>query len=732
MNLTTKRTKRTATALAAVLSLALSGGLAHADAINASAFAAHFDVMFPGYSGAAPLTNFPVLVRLSPALNGFNYSLCQAGGTDLRFADEDGNLLPCEVDTWTPGGESLVWVKVPSLSRSTRITAYYGCANPPANTPSAVWSNGFVGVWHLGGSAAAELTESSGVSTDFSTVNGTGVALGATGIVGHAVDFSNGEIGSSLSAAHDSDLDGFSNFTVELWSWQGINTNRQAYLLSKAAGTPSAYLFYQNANRASCFNVYNTNVSNGKYYNIASGITPSLGIWNHQVFVRNTAPSTAKAYGYLNGSPIPADGMALPTLDDVYDNSAPLYLGNGNGNSDRVFPGLIDELRISNVARSADWVKATHDCVADADFAAYDVGNDWARYANKFTVTFAGAPAGETLSNFPVLVKVSENNPEGFSYADCRKPNGGDLRFADANGNLLPSEVDTWNTNGVSLIWVKVPSLTSSTKISAYYGWKDAPPVDPTAVWDSNYVGIWHLGESALPLMESSGRSYGFDTSSNGQETLGTTGVAGGCVDFSTGATAISNRLTAAGSAAQSGFDDFTVELWSKQASTTDYTPYFLTKVDSRQYAYLFHQQRGSSPYDVFRISTNGTDSASISGSAMVPEMDEWNYHAIARDTTDKKVYCFMNGSPAPEGGVALPSGYDATMWQSTSLLYLGNAQTTANRYGFPGKIDELRISNVARSAAWVQATHDTVTSASFAQYSATRANSGVTVIYMR
>ncbi|MBR4612193.1 MAG: DUF2341 domain-containing protein, partial [Kiritimatiellae bacterium] len=167
MNLTTKRTKRTATALAAVLSLALSGGLAHADAINASAFAAHFDVMFPGYSGAAPLTNFPVLVRLSPALNGFNYSLCQAGGTDLRFADEDGNLLPCEVDTWNENGESLVWVKVPSLSRSTRITAYYGCANPPANTPSAVWSNGFVGVWHLGGSALP-LIESSGVSTPFS------------------------------------------------------------------------------------------------------------------------------------------------------------------------------------------------------------------------------------------------------------------------------------------------------------------------------------------------------------------------------------------------------------------------------------------------------------------------------------------------------------------------------------------------------------------------------------
>jgi hypothetical protein len=730
--------KHTTPIIAAVCALATAGRIASADTIDASAFAAHFDVTFPGYAGSAPLENFPVLVRLSVQRNGFDYSACQALGADLRFADAAGNLLPCEVDTWNPGGESLVWVKVPSLSRSTRITAYYGCANPPANTPSDVWSNGYVGVWHLGESTLP-LKESSGVGTDFDTSKDNGETLGASGAVGGAVDFATGGRTGRLSADDDPDLDGFTSFSVELWSKQAAGADYQPYMLTKTATGEFAYTLYQNRGTSttnSVFYVFSDATNNGRKNIAGDGrnlVVPAMGVWNHQAFVRDLAKG--KSFSYLDGTPVPEGGktLAAEEMVAVCDSSSPLYLGNATGNNPQAaFPGQIDELRISNVARSADWVQATHDCVADADFAAYNVGNDWARYANKFTVTFAGAPAGETLSNFPVLVKVSENNPEGFSYADCRKPNGGDLRFADANGNLLPSEVDTWNTNGVSLIWVKVPSLTSSTKISAYYGWKDAPPVDPTAVWDSNYVGIWHLGESALPLMESSGRSYGFDTSSNGQETLGATGVAGGCVDFSTGATAISNRLTAAGSAAQSGFDDFTVELWSKQASTTDYTPYFLTKVDSRQYAYLFHQQRGSSPYDVFRISTNGTDSASISGSAMVPEMDEWNYHAIARDTTDKKVYCFMNGSPAPEGGVALQSGYDATMWQSTSLLYLGNAQTTANRYGFPGKIDELRISNVARSAAWVQATHDTVTSASFAQYSATRANSGVTVIYMR
>ena len=36
------------------------------------------------------------------------------------------------------------------------------------------------------------------------------------------------------------------------------------------------------------------------------------------------------------------------------------------------YPGIIDEVRISNVARSADWVKATYDTIANnAAFTTY-------------------------------------------------------------------------------------------------------------------------------------------------------------------------------------------------------------------------------------------------------------------------------------------------------------------------------------------------------------------------
>ena len=96
---------------------------------------------------------------------------------------------------------------------------------------------------------------------------------------------------------------------------------------------------------------------------------------------------------------------------------------------------------------------------------------DMSGFAKKMTVTFVGAQSGTTLTDFPVLVKLS-TAINGFSYSDFQLANGGDLRFADSTGKLLPHEVDTWNPSGVSTVWVagampaiclKSPRRTSGT-----------------------------------------------------------------------------------------------------------------------------------------------------------------------------------------------------------------------------------------------------------------------------
>ena len=81
------------------------------------------------------------------------------------------------------------------------------------------------------------------------------------------------------------------------------------------------------------------------------------------------------------------------------------------------------------------------------------------------TFTVSGYAGTEALTNFPVLVRLAADSPAGFDYADCAA-GGADLRFADADGNLIPHEIDTWNTDGVSLIWVSVPVVTNGAAFS--------------------------------------------------------------------------------------------------------------------------------------------------------------------------------------------------------------------------------------------------------------------------
>ena len=79
----------------------------------------------------ADLTNFPVAVQFTSG--GSNpYSNTNSDGSDLRFTDNDGNLLTYEIETWNESGTSTVWVKVPTVysTASTSIFIYYG--NPSA------------------------------------------------------------------------------------------------------------------------------------------------------------------------------------------------------------------------------------------------------------------------------------------------------------------------------------------------------------------------------------------------------------------------------------------------------------------------------------------------------------------------------------------------------------------------------------------------------------------------
>ena len=99
----------------------------------------------PGNTLGGALSDFPVLVKLTPArTNG--YAGLGGDGSTLRFY-QGATMLAHEIEDWNVGGESNVWVKVPTISTggATTITAKWDAVMPAALPTTDVWSNGFLG-----------------------------------------------------------------------------------------------------------------------------------------------------------------------------------------------------------------------------------------------------------------------------------------------------------------------------------------------------------------------------------------------------------------------------------------------------------------------------------------------------------------------------------------------------------------------------------------------------------
>ncbi len=112
-----------------------------------------------------------------------------------------------------------------------------------------------------------------------------------------------------------------------------------------------------------------------------------------------------------------------------------------------------------------------------------------------------GTARSEPLSGFPVLVRIAETSPSGFSYDDLQsKSTGDDIAFVDMDGAGIPFEIDTWNTNGTSLVWVRLPSMTNGTQFVMCWGSASSGKAVCNANPWSDYTGVWHMGEETTGI----------------------------------------------------------------------------------------------------------------------------------------------------------------------------------------------------------------------------------------
>jgi uncharacterized repeat protein (TIGR01451 family) len=474
--------------------------VAYATAVDPADFAHAMEISFPGYQRSETLGDFPALIVLQESLDDFSFGgFVSTDGNDLRFADSTGtNVIFHEVEQWgNAGTNAYIWVRLPELRRGTTIKMYWGNAaiatNPPFYADGGVWDGDFLSVLHMNGSG----TEQDATLNDVSpSIIG---ATNAPGVVGTAHGFDGDN--DYLTFGDLDALDVPAEFTVSMLFKRRTNDTADA-----SNHAVNNILIAQSHNSENDNLEIGTQGANVEFYIDdagADGGPDSFGAgirdnaWHHLVLSYDGASGTAASL-YIDGSLVTAfDTGGGPMLSS--DGS---HLTVGLARPDNQlwgdFDGLMDEVRVSLTARSAAWVYAEAMTMRkNGAFTRYGTTRDPADFPYQMGFAFEGYDRAETLDNFTALVKFREG--AGFNYGTFASPDAADLRFLDAtSGEVLAYDIEKWDTNGTSYVWVQLPELETGTTIGALWGNADdvRQPYVGDGAWVGDYQSVYHLDET--------------------------------------------------------------------------------------------------------------------------------------------------------------------------------------------------------------------------------------------
>jgi hypothetical protein len=300
-------------------------------------------VMNPNAAGiTANLANFPVLIRLT-STNSAIFSGAMAGGADLRFAKGSNTAVhyPYQIQRWDATRDlAEVWVLVDTVfyqQTQQSLVMYWGNSGASAaSSGPAVFSpgNGFLAVWH-------------GSDTSDATGNGNTLATkyGNPAKTNGLIDSCYNLTGAQYLSTSAGNLLGSPQIVTES-CWADVTTAGYSELMSMG----------------DCLDLRYTNPGIDGFVQCPGGTWPSVtntatytGAWDHFAWVVNPGSASAVyANGVSVGTVIPTAGSAI-----TYNHGTTVGIGADmftGGVAQYYLTGYINEARVENVARSANWV----------------------------------------------------------------------------------------------------------------------------------------------------------------------------------------------------------------------------------------------------------------------------------------------------------------------------------------------------------------------------------------
>jgi biopolymer transport protein ExbB len=298
-----------------------------------------FDLSPTGADIAGTPQDVPVLVRLS--LANFSYfNDTKADGSDFRLvASDDKTPLKYHFEKYDPQDQmALLWVRIPQItggSKTDKVFAYYG--NPDAPAAADV-----PGTYDASQALVLSFTDATGLPMDGTAYKNNATASSAVftpaALIGGGVKFAGKE---SITVPASPSLRLLPNQGITASAWVRVEAAQRATVIALSDKGKSIELGIDGSKMVARATLGAAPVT------VTQGSDLSLGQWHHVAVTAGAGKLTL----YVDGI---AAGNASLTLQEI---GGALTIGALDGA--KYLTGDIDEVEVSKVARSADWIKAS-------------------------------------------------------------------------------------------------------------------------------------------------------------------------------------------------------------------------------------------------------------------------------------------------------------------------------------------------------------------------------------
>jgi 6-phosphogluconolactonase (cycloisomerase 2 family) len=419
-------------------------------------------------------------------------------------------------------------------------------------------------------------------------------------------------------------------------------------------------------------------ITSGRTYSLGSSALTINGLWDINPTAGSFITFDVNLGGTVSGSSaitIRRGGSAVPTLSTT-------------GSNHSLTAAKIDVQTGGTFSANASTVTLTG-------------GSAWldGNFLYRKKITFSASTVSTNLTDFPVLVNLTSSN---FDFTKAQS-GGQDIRFSDSDGSTaLNYEIEKWNANTqLASVWVKVPQVNASSTndyIYMYYG--DSTAADgqnASGTWDSNFKAVWHLDENpagSAPQMSDSSGNGNSATSNSMSSSDNIAGQIASSTRFGTGG-ASTKYLTKADNATLDLSTAGTIEAWVYAINANNGNG-IIHKGQLHAFTdEAYSLQTYSGPGVDFYINAGGGTNTFLSGSTF--SQNAWHHIVGTWDGTNAKIYI--------DGTLDASVGSTVSVLNSSGALQIGTQTLDSpSSEAWQGNLDDPRISDIARSAAWIRA----------------------------